>query len=145
MKKLMIFFLCAFCFQLNFAQEWTTDLKAAQEQAAKEGKPIVLVFQGSDWCAPCIKLTKEIWSTEEFKDYAKDHYVMLLADFPRRSKNALSEAQQEKNNKLAEKYNSKGYFPYVVLLDEKGRVLGDAGYQKTTPREYIAMLNSYLK
>ncbi|MDT0643099.1 thioredoxin family protein [Zunongwangia sp. F363] len=144
MKKLIIIFIVLFSFQITAAQEWKTDFETAKKEAAKEDKPIVLVFQGSDWCAPCIKLTKEIWSTEEFKNYAQDHYVMLLADFPRRIKNALSEEQQAKNDKLAEKYNSRGYFPYVVILDEKGRVLGDAGYKKTTPKEYIAMLNSYI-
>ena len=121
------------------------DFAAAKKEAAKEDKPIILVFQGSDWCAPCIKLDKEIWSTEEFKDYAQKHYIMLKADLPRKNKNALSPEQQEKNNKLAEVYNSNGYFPFVVVLDKSGKVLGQAGYQKIEVKQYIAMLDKFAK
>jgi len=48
-----------------------TDFEQAKTVAAEENKKIILVFQGSDWCAPCTKLDKEIWSAEEFKNYAK--------------------------------------------------------------------------
>ena len=74
------------------AQEWQTDFDTAKEIASKENRPIVLVFQGSDWCAPCIKLDKQVFSTETFQLYAKDHFVMLEADFPKKKKNALPQA-----------------------------------------------------
>ena len=48
------------------SQNWTTDVEEAKISAQKENKTIVFVFQGSDWCAPCIKLDREIWSTDEF-------------------------------------------------------------------------------
>ncbi|MFK5855258.1 MAG: thioredoxin family protein [Bacteroidota bacterium] len=124
------------------AQEWQTDFDQAKEKATLENKDIILVFQGSDWCAPCMKLETEIWSTEEFKIYAADNYVMLLADFPKKKKNALSSEQQEMNNKLAETYNKNGFFPLVVLMDNNGKVLGNTGYKKMTPQEYIAHLTS---
>lgn len=125
------------------AQTWKTDMDEAKEQAQKEHKEILLVFQGSDWCAPCIKLDREIWTSSEFKDYAKEHYVLVKADFPRRAKNQLEPEQQEKNNKLAEKYNQQGYFPLVVVMDEEGHVLGKTGYKKLSPKEYIVLLNSF--
>ncbi len=124
------------------AQEWQTDLTQAEKIAANENKPIILVFQGSDWCAPCIKLDREIWSTDTFKKYSKDHFVMLKADFPRNGKNALEPEQQEKNNKLAETYNKEGYFPLVVVLNKDGKVLGKTGYKHISPEEYIKTLNS---
>ncbi len=127
------------------AQEWQTDLKKAEKIASTENEPIILVFQGSDWCAPCIKLDREVWSTDTFKNYAKNNFVMLKADFPRRSKNMLATEQQEKNNKLAEYYNPEGYFPLVVVLDKDGAVLGKTGYQKTTPEAYIKTLNAFQK
>ncbi len=127
------------------AQEWQTDFEKAKKTASTENKPIILVFQGSDWCAPCIKLDRKIWSTEVFKTYAKDNFVMLLANFPRRKKNALSEAQTEANAKLAELYNKNGIFPFVVVLDSKGKVLGETGYKKTTPEAYIKELNTFIK
>lgn len=128
-----------------YSQEWQTDLETAKHLATENNRPIVLVFQGSDWCAPCIKLDREIWSTDEFKEYAKDHFVMLQADFPRKKANSLPTLQQEKNNKLAAKYNKQGYFPFVVILDKDGNVLGEAGYEKTTPRAYIQKLESFVQ
>ena len=90
-------------------------------------------------------LEREIWSTDVFKEYAEDHFVMLQADFPRKKNNKLSKEQQEKNNLLAEKYNKNGYFPFVVILDHTGKVLGETGYVKTSPMEYINTLNSFTK
>ena len=87
----------------------------------------------------------EIWNTEEFKAFANDNYVMLKADFPRKKKNALSEVQQKKNNALAETYNKNGHFPLVVILDSQGNVLGETGYLKISPNEYIAKINSFIK
>ena len=128
---------------IGLAQDWQTDFVKAKEMAASENKTIILVFQGLDWCAPCIKLDREIWTTETFKNYAKEHYVMLQANFPRKSKNALSEEQKKANASLAETYNKRGIFPFVVALDSKGKVLGETGYKKTTPEKYIEELNAY--
>ncbi len=144
MKTLIIAVLFTFIGFSNLsAQDWQTDLSTAKEIAKKEKKPIVLVFQGSDWCGPCIKLDREVWSTDEFKKYSKDHFVMLKADFPKRSKNALSKEQQERNNALAEKYNKNGYFPFVVVLNAKGEVKGSTGYKKMEVVQFEKLLSSY--
>lgn len=143
-KKSKILGLVAVLFMFNglFGQDWQTDLAKAHKLAKEGQKNIVLVFQGSDWCAPCIKLDREIWSTEEFQHLAKDKFVMLKADFPRRQKNKLPSDQEEQNKELASRYNPKGYFPYVVVMEASGKVLGDAGYEKTTPKEYFQKLSS---
>lgn len=130
---------------ITIAQDWQTDFETAKKLAKEQSKPIILVFQGSDWCAPCIKLDKEIWSTDEFKAYSREHFIMLKADFPRGRKNRLSSEQEEKNNALAEKYNKEGYFPLVVVLDKNGKVLGTTGYKKLSPSEYIELLNSFIQ
>lgn len=145
MKKTILLFAAIVLSISLVAQEWQTDFETSKQISSEENRPIILVFQGSDWCAPCIKLDREIWSTDEFKAYAKDNLVMLQADFPRKKKNALSDEQQRKNNQLAEKYNKQGYFPFVVVLDKEGKVLGEAGYEKTTPTAYIEKLESFVK
>ncbi|WP_456440167.1 thioredoxin family protein [Psychroserpens sp.] len=144
MNKILLLFICLVSLPC-FSQDWRTDFEKSKTIATQENKTIILVFQGSDWCAPCIKLDKEIWNTEEFQIYAKEHFVMLQADFPKRKKNALAEKQQEHNDKLAERYNTNGYFPYVVVLDSDGKMLGSTGYKKTTPSEYIKLLESFNK
>jgi thioredoxin-related protein len=102
----------------------------------EDDKLIVLVFQGSDWCSPCIKLDREIWNNNEFKKIANENFVMLLADFPRKKSNALSQIQKEKNYLLAEKYNPNGFFPFVVIFNSYGEVIGQTGYEKISPQEY---------
>ena len=71
------------------------------------------------------------------------HFVLLKADFPRRKIHKLSGQQQLKNNKLAEKYNPQGFFPFVVVLDKTGKVLGTTGYRKVTPTKYVKLLSSF--
>lgn len=127
----------------SFAQDWQTDFDVARKTARDENKKIILVFQGSDWCAPCMKLNQEIWSSETFKTYAKNHFVMVKVDFPRKKANALPAGQQEKNARLAEEYNKSGYFPFVVVLDPAGQVIGETGYKQLSPEDYIAHLNSF--
>ena len=127
-----------------FAQNWQTNLEKSKALAAAENKTIILVFAGSDWCAPCMKLEKEIWESEAFKAYAKDHYIMQKADFPRKKKNQVDSDQVKINKQLAEKYNPKGYFPFVAIIDKNGKVLGETGYKKMTPEEYIQHLDSFI-
>ena len=142
MKKIFLITILLTAFSTVNAQTWLTDLSEAKKQAKDENKKIVLVFQGSDWCTPCIKLDHEIWQSAEFKEYAKKHFVMLKADFPRKKKNRLSKEQQAKNNQLAERYNRNGIFPFVVVIDATGKVLQQLSYEAVSPKEYIKKLES---
>lgn len=126
-----------------FSQQWQTNFEEAKKQASINNINIVLVFQGSDWCAPCIKLDREIWSTETFKELSRNHFIMLKADFPRKKANKLSDAQTLQNSKLAEAYNQQGIFPLVVVLNKDGKVLGKTGYEKLIPSDYFKKLTSF--
>ncbi|CAM4352647.1 thioredoxin family protein [Zobellia nedashkovskayae] len=124
------------------AQDWQENYKEAQAMAKENDKNLLLVFAGSDWCAPCIKLEKTIWESEEFKKFAETDLILYRADFPRKKANKLSEELTAQNNNLAEKYNAQGHFPLVVLLNEEAKVLGQTGYLKLSPDEYITHLKS---
>lgn len=127
------------------AQEWQSSFDQAVDLANKENKPIILVFSGSDWCAPCIRLEKKIWQSEEFKLYASEHYVLYKADFPRKKKNELPLELSETNAALAQKFNPKGHFPLVVVLDKDQSVLGKTGFNvKASPKKYISILNGFI-
>jgi thioredoxin-related protein len=128
------------------AQKWQNSFDEAVDLANKENKPIILVFSGSDWCAPCIRLKRTILDSEEFKSYASSNYVLYNADFPKKKKNQLPEEKLSVNKTLAEKYNPKGYFPLVVVLDKNETVLGKTGFHvKTSPKKYIATLNGFVR
>ncbi len=143
--KNIILFSFIFSATLSFSQNWTTFLEVAKTEAISSNKNILLVFSGSDWCAPCIKLDRTIFQSDVFKAEAEKKWVLLKADFPKKKGNALSETQTESNKKLAEKYNKEGNFPLVVLLDATGKVLGITGYKNVSPTEYVQLLNAMVK
>jgi len=144
MKKIAVVFLF-FITALGNAQTWVTNIEEAKALAAKENKNILLVFSGSDWCAPCMKLEKVVWKSEEFKQEAENKWVLLRADFPKKKGNQLSAELTASNKKLAEKYNKGGNFPLVVMLDKTGKVIGMTGFKNVTAEEYIKMINSLVK
>ena len=123
---------------------WVTDFEEAKKIATSSDKDILIYFSGSDWCRPCIQLKSEILETDVFNDFANENLVMVLADFPKRKKNRLSEDQQAHNDSLAEKYNLQGYFPLIVVTDHNGNVKGKTGYQKMSPDEYIDHLKEMM-
>ncbi|MEO9510543.1 MAG: thioredoxin family protein [Flavobacteriaceae bacterium] len=141
-----LFYLVFYLFLGGLNAQWHESFEEVVQIASEEDKPIILVFSGSDWCAPCIKLKRKIWESEEFKTYAVSHYVLYNADFPRKKKNRLPMNQMNQNKSLAEKYNIQGHFPLVVILDQQESVLGKVGFDtKATPKTYISMLNSFIK
>lgn len=140
MKKYIALFLLISSF--GFAQQ-TESFAQKLEKAKTEHKKVLLYFSGSDWCAPCIKFKKFIVNTEEFKNFATENLVLYNADFPRQSKNKLAKEIEKENEALAEKYNSKGQFPLILLLDENGNIVKKwEEYPKETVQEFIDKLKS---
>ncbi|MEO0472307.1 MAG: thioredoxin family protein [Bacteroidota bacterium] len=105
---------------------WHSDFQTATQLAEQERKPIFMVFSGSDWCKPCIRLEKDLFSTPEFQSWATENLVLLKLDFPRRKMNQLSKEQKRHNSQIAMKYNPQGSFPLMVLLNPKGEVIWKA-------------------
>lgn len=126
--------------QLLFSQVWTTNIEEAKTKASQENKKIVLVFSGSDWCAPCIKLEKNIWNSDYFIAYSKENLVLVKADFPKKKSNQLPAELKNNNEQLASRYNKEGYFPLVVVLDSTGKVLTKKGFENCSPEEYVKKL-----
>ncbi|QSE99324.1 thioredoxin family protein [Fulvivirga lutea] len=126
------------------SQLWLNNVEDAKTLAKEKGKPILMSFAGSDWCRPCIMLTKEVFEDEKFKAYAQENLVLLLLDFPRLKKNKLSDEQTQHNEKLAAQYNTTGEFPLVVLINGDGKVIAKTGYQKGGADNFIQYLESVL-
>jgi thioredoxin-related protein len=110
-------------FLLLASSIWETDIEQATKKARDEHKLILVNFSGSDWCGPCIMLRKNVFENTVFTNFADSNLVLVNADFPRLSKNKLQKEQQKKNDKLADKYNSKGIFPLTLLLDKSGKII----------------------
>lgn len=94
---------------------WETEVDAAVEIAKKENKAVLLEFTGSDWCPPCMMMTKAVFSKKEFVKKASEDFVLVHLDFP----NGDPELKK-KNQPVAEEYEIEG-FPTVILLDSEGK------------------------
>jgi thioredoxin-related protein len=106
----------------------------------KEDKPVLLLFHGSDWCPPCMKMQKEVFDDNDFIDFTSQRILFLDVDFP--VKNKLSEPQLKHNNDLKKKFGiekefSQGY-PQVVIIDASGNVLyQEKGYSGEGTKKLI--------
>ncbi len=89
-------------------------LQAQGQLPHPQNKAQLIIFSGSDWCLPCIKLDRQVISTTEFKDYAASNLEIIIADFPQTKSQETS--LQSRNDSLAELYNPQGQFPRLVLL-----------------------------
>ncbi|HTB26267.1 MAG TPA: thioredoxin family protein, partial [Puia sp.] len=123
---------------LFFTSAWHNNLSEAEMIAQKEHKYILLNFSGSDWCGPCIRMKKEIFESDVFKKMADTELILVNADFPRNKKNQPTPEQQKINDATADKYNPLGKFPFTLLLNEKGTVLGSwEGLPNESPEVFI--------
>lgn len=117
---------------------WQTDFEKAKAKAKSEHKLILLKFSGSDWCLPCIRMEKEVFSNQSFSQFSDKNLEMVNADFPRLSKHKLDKSVSKQNEALAERYNKDGHFPLTLLLDADGKVLKVwDGYQGQKPEDLI--------
>lgn len=126
---------------LAFAGTWEDNFETAKATAAKENKPILLDFTGSDWCGWCIRLDNEVFSKKEFKDYAKDNLVLVTVDFP--NEKHQSKKLKDQNKELAKKYGIEGY-PTIVLVDAEGKKLAQTGYMEGGAAKYVEHLKQLL-
>jgi protein disulfide-isomerase len=120
---------------------WLVNLEEAQMLAAENGLPILVDFTGSDWCGWCIKLENEVFSKQEFIEYANENLILVKLDFPR----AIKQTTETKmyNSNLASKYGIRGY-PTILLVNSEGEVLAQTGYQYGGAVKYIEHLNTLL-
>lgn len=140
--KKILFVLLFFITTAGYSQEWKHNLEEAKKEAAEQNKEILLVFSGSDWCGPCIKLDKNVWQSDAFKAESQKKWVLIKADFPKKKADLLSPELTANNEKLAEKYDKEGDFPLVVLLDKTGKVIGKKGYVNISAEDYIMAIHS---
>lgn len=128
---------------LNHAQAadsgavWHTSLPAAQAKAQEGSKMVLLDFTGSDWCGWCKRLTKEIFNTPEFAEYAKKNLELVEVDFPQRKKQTAE--LKAANEALQSRFQIRGY-PTLIILNSAGKKIGELGYQEGGPKPFIAEL-----
>jgi protein disulfide-isomerase len=124
------------------AEGWMTDFDKAKSVAKEDSKYILMDFSGSDWCGWCIKLDKEVFQKQAFKDYADENLVLMMVDFPK-DKSKQSEEVIKQNEKLSKEFGVRG-FPTVYVLAPDGSVIGKTGYVKGGAEAYVDHIKSII-
>jgi thioredoxin-related protein len=117
---------------------WITNFETAKKQAMTEKKDLLLDFTGSDWCPPCMKLTKDVLSQKSFVTASSAKFVLVELDFPQEKE--LDAETTKQNESLQKKYNIEGY-PTIVLCDASGKPYAQTGFQPGGPEKYLAHLD----
>ena len=75
---------------------------------------VLFIFTGSDWCADCRRLEKNVLSDTSFvKTMEANQIEVQIVDFPQRKK--LPSDVVKRNELIAETYNFQGVFPTLIL------------------------------
>lgn len=147
-KALILFILPIFLsaqadFEVVKDSKWLTDYDKAMKVAEKESKNVLVYFTGSDWCPPCKMLKTDLFDSAEFKALSEE-YVLLYVDMPR-NRDLLSTEQMAHNKEVMGKYNKKGVFPLLKIVNAKGNALDEySGYSMNGEIQYhLELLNRY--
>lgn len=147
MKKIIFLAILFLGFTSVQAQDakWYDNFEEAAKASLKTSKPILANFTGSDWCGWCIKLDKQVFSTDEFKEWANENVILLTVDFPRRIK--LPAHIKAQNKTLSRAFQVRGYPTIHLFNPGKGSnpiegitPLGKTGYVKGGPKAWIASI-----
>lgn len=119
---------------------WSQDYAAVQKLAKEKNLPILLNFTGSDWCGWCKLMDKNVFSTDEWKKYAKDQLTLAWIDFPQ-NKKLVPEEFVKRNEELSKKFGVRGYPTYILLAADGETKLGQfSASRNATPEKFIGDL-----
>ncbi|MAD96766.1 MAG: hypothetical protein CMB99_05490 [Flavobacteriaceae bacterium] len=102
---------------------WEPFYKAALKKAKKERKPVLIYFKGSDWCAPCKIIEKELFLAERFQKMANSSLILLEVDIPR-DMTILSTDKLRDNLVVQKKYRVNS-FPTLLFVNHRGRKIAE--------------------
>jgi len=125
--------------------KWLDSYDQAKLQATEQGKDLLVLFTGSDWCSWCIKLEAEVLNQDGFGAKVASDFVLLKLDFPKKKELTASVKEQNESLRIEFKANHafRGY-PTVYLADAKGVPYAKTGYQPDGPEKYLEHL-AFLK
>ncbi len=91
-----------------------TDIEAALEKAAAEGK-FVILQGGGNWCSWCYKFHDFIEKDEELKAFVEENFIWYHLNY----------SKENTNKAIFEQYGfpQRFGFPVLIVLDEKGNRL----------------------
>lgn len=91
---------------------WGYDLRAAFAQSKATGKPVLMLLT-ADWCGPCQMLKERVLALPAVDEIVKEKFTPVVWDLTEPSENEI---------KLAEKWQTNGAIPEVLIFDAQGNM-----------------------
>lgn len=107
---------------------WITDIDAAIAASGKAGKPLLVVFTGSDWNDESKRLIENVFNADFFKRGTKG-FVMCNLDIIQ-DEASVDPKVLERNYKAVSEYGVQA-MPAFVLVTKKGDIYGSANLDET--------------
>ena len=105
--------------------QWHIRLDTAFSAAARQNKMIFVLTTGSNWCGWCVKLYREVLSSETFLAYANRNFILVYLDYPHG--NIQPEYQRLYNEIILSPLRITRGAPAAFILSSNGRLKGRIG------------------
>jgi len=105
----------------NAGTGWHLRLKDARAEAAKDGKPILILFSGPDWSSASKKLESNVFRSKEYAASVRPAVVGLYVQHFVNT--AAPEEQVSANQSLRKALSVPAVYPCTVLLSSDGKTI----------------------
>jgi len=120
---------------------WLESYDQALAAAEQSGRPILVIFTGSDWCPHCRTLEQNVLHTETFRTWAADRLVLLMIDLPQEG---ISVEERRVRSRVCVKYGVR-IFPSALLLAPDGTKLAlQTGYTGQSASTWVTTMAGHL-
>ncbi len=109
--------------------EWIhDDLNAALALAEETGKPVFIDLY-ADWCRPCVMLSEEYFSRDDYKEVL--------------SQCILLKVNVDNNPELAQRYRAQS-IPTLILADASGNEIDRITGVMGSPEDFLPMIDRFV-
>ncbi len=115
---------------------WLTNYSEAISLAKQAGKPIVILFTGTQWCPPCQELERKVIHNPEFIQAVANKFIFLKAEFPRYVQGGDLHSPYKP---LLDLYGIYEY-PTMIVIQPNGQLLFTVDTHTKQPAAFIDQL-----
>lgn len=120
---------------------WLTSYDEAMAAAREQGRPVLTIFTGSDWCPHCRTLESNVLHTDTFRAWAEDRLVLLMIDLPQEG---ISAEERRSRSSVCIKYGVRTFPSAVLIGPDGGRITAQTGYVGQSAATWVAALESHV-
>lgn len=123
----------------GYAQNWTSDLDTVRQLSRKNNQPILMIFQREN------QVGDFILNSRELMVFVESNFNVLNINYPKKSRGIAHKIQNLHRIHLEKRYNKQDRFPYLVVVDDKGRVKEGMPFNlEEAPSNYVEKLEGIL-